>query len=205
MALLMVHLFVAERWARRHLEYSDSPEFYLGAISPDAIHIRDRDDKSHKNEIHLNNWGSPHPEEIIRYWKTHHTPFDIGYGIHALTDAQWVPRFRERLPEILNPDGTVRTKIYYNDTFLTDFEIYRENELGKYLIDLVEAGQAPADHPLLSFYELDEWRKMMVDNYRSGCPPTNDPVRFINREYVEEFIEECQDFLDETYGRYENE
>ena len=39
MALLMVHLLVADLWAQGHPEYLDSPEYYLGAISPDAIHI----------------------------------------------------------------------------------------------------------------------------------------------------------------------
>ena len=42
MALLMVHLRVAQAWAARHSEFAENPEFYLGAISPDAIHIRGR-------------------------------------------------------------------------------------------------------------------------------------------------------------------
>ena len=44
MALTMVHLLVADRWAAEHPAYMDSPEYYLGAVSPDAIHIRDKDD-----------------------------------------------------------------------------------------------------------------------------------------------------------------
>ena len=36
MALLMVHLLAAERWAQKHEEYRNCPDFYLGAISPDA-------------------------------------------------------------------------------------------------------------------------------------------------------------------------
>ena len=71
MALTMVHLLVAARWAEGYPTYADCPEFYLGAISPDAIHIRDKDDKSHKNEIHLNNWVNPHPEDVIDYWHDH--------------------------------------------------------------------------------------------------------------------------------------
>lgn len=203
MALLMVHLLAARRWAEGHAEYVDCPEFYLGAISPDAIHVRDHDDKSHKNEIHLNNWFCPHPDEVIAYWREHHAPFDIGYGIHVLTDAQWVPRYRARLPQILLPDGKVNVQIYYNDTFVTDFQLYRDQG-GARLFDLVERGQAPQDHPLLTHYELDEWRKMMVASYRGECPK-HGPARYIDRAYVESFLSDCQELFEETYGRYLHE
>ena len=203
MALLMVHLLAAQRWARTRSEFCDCPEFYLGTISPDAIHVRDHDDKSHKNEIHLNNWMSPHPDDVLSYWRAHHTPFDIGYGIHVLTDAQWVPRFRARVPEVLLPDGKVNTDIYYNDTFVTDFGLYRDCG-GRELFGMVEQGRAPADHPLLTHYELDEWRKMMVDSYRGECPK-HEPVRYIGREYVERFLDDCQALFDETYWRFEHE
>ena len=111
MALTMVHLLVAERWAEAHPAYYEDSGFYLGAISPDAIHIRDGDDKSHKNEIHLNNWMSPHPEDVAAYWQEHRSPFDVGYGVHVLTDGQWVPRFRQRLPGMILPSGLLDTNI----------------------------------------------------------------------------------------------
>ena len=120
MALPMVHLLAARRWAQGHPEYLECPEFYLGAISPDAIHVRDHDDKSHKNAVHLNNWISPHPDEVLAYWRTREAPFDIGYGVHVLTDGQWVPRYRRLVPQVLLPDGRVDTKRYYGDTLRTD-------------------------------------------------------------------------------------
>lgn len=203
MALLMVHLLAARRWAQSREAYRDCPEFYFGAISPDAIHVRDHDDKSHKNEIHLNNWCSPHPDEVVAYWREHATPFDIGYGIHVLTDAQWVPRFRARLPEILLPDGSVNTKIYYNDTFVTDFQLYRERG-GEALFDCIGQAEAPDDHPLLTREEFSEWRRMMVESYHGSCPKTQ-PVRYIDRAYVDDFLGDCQQLFDEVYGRYEDE
>ena len=53
MALSMVHLLLARSWARGHKAYLECPEFYLGAISPDAMHVRFHDDKSRKDEFHL--------------------------------------------------------------------------------------------------------------------------------------------------------
>lgn len=200
MALQMVHLLVARQWAQAHEEYRDCPEFYLGAISPDAIHIRDGNDKSRKNEIHLGNWTSPNVEGVLEYWMEHHAPFDIGYGIHVLTDAQWVPRFRSRLPMLILPNGRLDAPIYYNDNYVTDFELYRERG-GARLFDLVERGCVPEDHPLLTGYELSEWRKSMLECYRGECP-MSEPVKCITREYVEEFVAEAGLFLDQVYGRY---
>ena len=52
MALPMVHLLAAWAWAQDKPELKNNPDFYLGTLSPDAIHIRDGNDKSRKNEIH---------------------------------------------------------------------------------------------------------------------------------------------------------
>lgn len=199
MALTMVHLLVAERWAQNHPEYYECPEFYLGAISPDAIHIRDKDDKSHKNEIHLNNWTSPHPEDVNAYWRAHHTPFDIGYGVHVMTDCQWVPRFHERLPGMIKADGLLDTSIYYNDTFVTDFELYHKMSRIEQIFQWIEHAQAPEDHPLLSHYEFDEWRKAILIAYRGECPK-HDPVRFIDESYVLAFVNDCTAMMDQVYG-----
>ena len=102
MALTMVHLLVADRWAEAHPGYRDNPEFYYGAISPDAIHIRDGGDKSRKDEFHLHNWRSLHPDEVIDYWRGRFSPFDVGYGVHVLTDCQWVQRYTRCLPGIFS-------------------------------------------------------------------------------------------------------
>lgn len=203
MALLMVHLLVAQRWAEAHAEYRECPEFYLGAISPDAIHIRDKGDKSHKNEIHLNNWTAAHPEEVLAYWREHVTPFDVGYGIHVLTDAQWVPRYRTTFPQMLDANGKPDVDTYYNDTFVTDFELYRDCG-GEQIFRWVEQGCAPDGHPLLTQYEIDEWRRQMVERYRGECP-RNAPVRFIDRAFAESFLQESQPLLNDVWRRFENE
>ena len=161
MALLMVHLLVADAWAKRHAAFSSDPEFFLGAISPDAIHVRDHDDKSHKNEIHLQNWNSLHEEPLLAYWREHRTPFDVGYGIHVLTDAQWVPRYRTRLPQLILADGWLDKDRYYNETYATDFELYRSTTRLQALLELLMRARVPEDHPLLTKDELDGWRKWM--------------------------------------------
>ncbi|MBQ3575080.1 MAG: hypothetical protein IJA26_05390, partial [Clostridia bacterium] len=111
MALPMVHLHAAWLWAQDKPELRENPDYYLGSISPDAIHVRDGSDKSRKNAFHLNNWRAPDPDSVLRYWIDHHTPFDIGYGIHVLLDGQWAAGFRRDFPEMLLPDGRPNIEI----------------------------------------------------------------------------------------------
>lgn len=199
MALTMVHLLVADLWAAGHPEYRESPEFYYGAVSPDAIHIRDGDDKSHKDEIHLGNWGSPHPDRVIAYWRERSAPFDVGYGVHVLTDAQWVPRFRQRLPGIILPDGRLNTVIYYNDTFVTDFRLFHETPRLGAIMAMIERAATPTDHPLLTEYELTQWRDAILRIYRGECPK-HDPPTYIDAEYVRSFVRDSIALIEETYA-----
>jgi len=199
MALTMVHLLVADHWAEKHPEYRVSPEFFYGVISPDAIHIRDGNDKSHKNEIHLNNWAKPHTEEVVAYWRDHFSPFDVGYGVHVLTDAQWVPRYRRLLPGILKPDGLLDTTIYYNDTFVTDFRLYDSRPRLEEILKLIEHARTPEDHPLLTAYEFEQWREVTLKAYRGECP-YHDPVRFIDEAYIINFVEDSFRMIEETYN-----
>ena len=200
MALPMVHLLAARAWAQDKPELYDNPDYYLGAISPDAIHIRDGDDKSRKNEIHYNNWRSPDLDAVLEYWREHDSPFDIGYGIHVLLDGQWATDFRRAFPEMLLPNGKPDPEIYYNDTCVTDFELYRDSELTQTLMDLVRRGRAPEDHPKLTQYEFEAWREMTLQFYQRPCP-MNGPVRFLNRDYTERFLKKCLQLMSTTYER----
>lgn len=199
MALTMVHLLVADLWAQGHREYLDSPEYYLGAVSPDAMHIRFHDDKSRKDEFHLYNWRSLHREPVMEYWRGHPSPFDIGYGVHVLTDCQWVPRYIEKLPGILRPDGLLNTEIYYNDTFVTDFALLRGSPRLQRVLDMLEIAEAPEDHPLLTKGEFDEWRRVNLEAYHGECPK-HDPVAFITEAYVRDFARDSIALIDEIYG-----
>lgn len=200
MALPMVHLLAAWEWAQDKPELRENPDYYLGAISPDAIHIRDGDDKSRKDEFHLYNWRRPAPNEVLRYWMEHDTPFDLGYGIHVLLDGQWAVGFRSRFPQMLLPNGKPDPQIYYNDTCITDFELYRKSPLTSHLMDLVKRGRAPEDHPLLTRREFELWRKDTLHFYDRECPMRN-PVRYIDREYVENFLKDCTELMTETWNR----
>lgn len=203
MALPMVHLLAARKWVRAHEEFN-TDEFYLGVISPDAIHIRDGDDKSRKNEIHLNNWGSIDQESVIEYWRKRHSAFDIGYGIHVLTDGQWVPRFRARLKGMLLPDGRLNTDVYYNDAVQTDIDLFRQEGIGDRLFEQIKRAVPPENHPLLTGSEIGQWPGFTLKLYYEDHSKLL-PARFVTMEYVLDFIDDCQKLLEHVYGRYCNE
>jgi len=53
MPLPMVHLGVAYNIIESGFNVSDLPSFYLGVISPDAIHMRQNANKLDKHRTHL--------------------------------------------------------------------------------------------------------------------------------------------------------
>lgn len=200
MALQMVHWLVADRWARRHPEYADSPEFFLGVLGPDAIYIRDGYDKTHKDEIHLHNWGKLHPEPVLEYWQEWRRPFDVGYGVHVLTDAQWVPRFHSRLPGLLLENGRVNQDIYYTDCYLTDFELLRRSPRLREIMEMTMRAEVPESHPLLGFREFDGYRRVIHDIYSGECPRSG-AVQWVTPEFIYGFIDDSTALIDELYEK----
>ena len=202
MALSMVHLLLARRWARGHAEYLECPEFYLGAISPDAMHIRFHDDKSQKDAFHLGNWGSVHEEQVHAYWHEHFTPFDVGYGVHALTDGYWVPSVKRDFPDMVDPErDALIPALYYNDVSQTDFRLYAEAPERPHIFALLRAAVPPEDHPMLTAGELAQWRDEQFSFYEGPCPH-NAPVKHVDVKYVKAFIDRLVSRLDEIMRRY---
>lgn len=202
MALSMVHLLLARAWARGHGDYLECPEFYLGAISPDAMHVRFHDDKSRKDEFHLGNWGSVHVGRVHSYWREHFTPFDVGYGIHALTDGYWVPSVKRDFPDMVDhARDALIPALYYNDVRQTDFRLYAESPERARIFALLRRAVPPDDHPMLTAQELSRWRDDQFSFYEGPCPH-DAPVRHVDVAYVGRFIARMVPEFDRIMGRY---
>ena len=201
MALPIVHLLAARAWAQDKPALRECPEFYLGAIAPDAIHVRYGNDKSRKNEFHLGNWISPHPEQVHAYWAERFTPFDIGYGIHVLTDGKWVPRYKAAFPGLIKPDGKIHVEQYYTDTWQADFALMAHHPEIQAIFELIRRAEPPEGNPFLTKAEFEKWKGIVLEGYQKPCPASGE-VRFITEAYVEAFIHDVQDYLNETTRRY---
>lgn len=195
MALPMAHLLAAYDWARDREELLNCPEYYLGAIAPDAVHVRDGGDKSRKDDVHLNNWRRPNEEAVARFWRDHQTPFEIGYGIHVLLDGHWANSFRRDFPQILNENGRPIPELYYHDAFSVDREFYLTSELTPFFMDMLNRANAPKELIIppdekLTGKEFLQWRSDTIGYYidppmRAGTP------KYITTEYTRLFIDRC--------------
>jgi len=120
--------------------------------------------------------------------------------VHVLTDGQWVPRNKERLPDMYFADGLLNTSVYYNDTFVTDFEFHRSIDWVKDVFDMLEKAVPSSNHPFLTFEEFDIWRHDILKTYAGECP-MNNPVKFVTGKYVLDFVEESIPMIENTYRR----
>ena len=171
MPLPMVHLAVAMELHTLGV-YSKTPEFLLGNLAPDAIHMRpgtDRDDKSRTHLVHDTppEDFTPIQQLLDRYAEAEQPQADFaaGYAAHLLTDRWWVqqllPTFRERAPASLS--FAERRSLYYQDTDQIDFDLYHRMPWRPAVWqDLTHVD--PADFPpLLAAAEIDQWRTRVID------------------------------------------
>ncbi len=199
MALPIVHLLTARRWAENQPALAECPEYYLGAVAPDGIAVRDGNDKSHKDEIHLGNWNDLRPERVLAYLRERSAPFDLGWAVHVLTDAVWSPG--KNLPRLLDGNGRLRTDIYYNDCGLAEFALLAHRPEARHALRLQGYARAPQDHPLLSGAEIAAWRDYLTEYYVRPMP-WKPPARFLDEGFVLGFVERAQSTLNDILGRY---
>jgi len=102
MPLPMVHLAVAVQMHR--LEGSaPSPDFLLGSIAPDAIHMHPDSGRDDKRRVHLAEIHDPHHERARLLLAQHGSDrssamgFAEGYVAHLLTDYLWFETEKHRV------------------------------------------------------------------------------------------------------------
>ena len=104
MPLPMVHLDIARRIVGFGYKVNNIPQFYLGIISPDAIHMRKDSDRSNKDDTHLlpegKKWNNVEEKDYFIFMKKFFSTnlgkmnddFLRGYGIHIITDMMWTKK-----------------------------------------------------------------------------------------------------------------
>lgn len=191
MPLPMVHLLTARRWAMNRAEFWDSPDFYLGAIAPDAIHMRPGVNRDDKRVTHLDVWAGG-PGIALDYLTRRSGAFDVGYCLHILTDFHWVRHVRRTYPQLVGPDDRIIGEIYYPDCDQADEGLYSGSAERPGIWRLLTRASPPQDHPLLTSREIDGWKKRVLEGF--GAKPAR-PARVITFEAVRSFIEAVQPAL----------
>lgn len=93
---------------------------------------------------------------LADYARTRHSPFDLGYLVHLLTDPFWCASYRD-IPGLLGADGHTHSEIYYREMNRCESALIDEE-----LFALVRQAVPPADHPLLKEDEMAEWRSRVL-------------------------------------------
>ena len=204
----MVHLCVAKNCIAWGYQVNDMPQFYLGAISPDAIHSRPGAGRAAKNHTHLMPpgmwWRDVNQNEYFKFMNEFiaaninntNVDFLLGYGIHILTDMHWTQtvysKFVEDYKKSARPISEMQ-KAYYHDMDIHEYALYcqyiRNSDLWKCL-------QNPgyADFlDLLTAEEIKSWNERTQNWFDA---PENQhkfegEPKYISMLNTEEFISSC--------------
>ena len=217
MPLPMVHLAIAYNIVEAGFNTKNLPNFYLGAISPDAIHMRPNADRFAKNQTHLlqsnRNWEKineyEHTNYIMDFVYKNKTESNIdflwGYGIHILTDILWRKRvFSDFIVKYRKDENPVQEErwAYYNDTDRLDFFLFEESPWRENVWDKLQAANAMDFMDLLSAEEINAWNDRTLHWYDGLCQHKN-PIRYITKSGILCFISESsKKILNDIYHLY---
>ena len=203
MALPMVHLAVAYKWAANKA-VSNYPEYYLGAISPDAIHSRPDVTREDKSKTHLRiNSRNGEFQKTFEFMNNHTDPFSIGYVIHLLTDYFWIRYYVENFPGLFDENGKTIPAIYYNDTDQADYLLYEKLPYREYMWDMLKRSVSPDVDNLLIAEEIEAWKQRTLHWFEKECPHT-DPILHLTYDKVCHFIDIAPAMINEALKINEN-
>lgn len=193
----MIHLLIADAFAKNHPTLVNSPDFFLGTISPDAIHARLSDTTvSEKYGTHLKPTGPDGLKEVTAYWMEQgRSPFHIGYGLHVLTDRLWTRHFPSAFPAVMRAEGGTKTEIYRPDVEWIDWTIYKRSPGARRLLALLRAAVPPAKHPYLTPGEISRWRDGVLEWYEGEKILSEGLPKVITVEGMAAFMAEAAEKL----------
>lgn len=205
MPLPMVHLGTARVYAKDYSELLHCPEYYLGCISPDAIHVRGNIDKKDKRITHLHAEGPEWENNVINFLKQNRNKknynFLLGYGIHILTDIIWWEtvyiKFKQEYIKDQNPVQDLKSA-YYNDTDQLDFELYKNSEWRESIWSLLKKSESFFVEGLLEESEITAWKSHTLKYFDTKVSRHKNPIRYFTIEELEVFMKDAADRIKDT-------
>ena len=218
MPLTIVHLSVAKKIIEAGFEIKDLSLFYLGSISPDAIHMRENADRYAKKITHLGNPSSVNmnftdesEDEYIDlkldFVKINNGKVNIdflwGYIIHILTDMYWSKIVYNKFVEDYKKDTAPIQEerwAYYNDTDRLDQVLFNEcdwkSDVWRNLQDVAYFDFLD----LLSAQEIKAWNERTLHWFDSGESQHKNPIKYITQPDIENFISVCSEKIRGNIG-----
>lgn len=186
-----IHLLVAEEVAHR-TGLGLSGRCLLGAIAPDAVHMRKNFTRADKYRSHLRSQDGQEswPEALKLLEGNRRDPFVTGYALHVLTDCLWIGGpwrdFAKNLPGGM-PKEEIK-KIYYRDMNHIDNWLFRQAG-SRRLWDALMKAPPTAFPQYVTLGEVSAWRRdrylHLIDAQRSQ------PAGYITLDIARRFITEA--------------
>ena len=194
----MVHLAVAVK-IHDLGQSTPSPDFLLGSIAPDAIHMRSGSGPDDKQRVHLSELNDPQHDRLRELLASAGSlrfstmGFAGGYVVHILTDHFWGETcgdsFRKRIPPNLPPQE--RQSLYYLETDQIDIDLFRQVPWRTEVWSKLASTQPRDFAALLTAEEIAEWRDRTLIWYEDmKHDPKIKPVH-ITSEEVAGFINQA--------------
>jgi len=206
----MVHLSIAKRLIDAGYDTNNISQFYLGNISPDAIHMRQNSDRLLKNNTHLippgKRWAEIDEDDFLHYIldfiSENSTKTDVdflwGYCIHILTDMYWTKWIYLKFAADYKNDPTPiqeERPAYYNDTDILDQVLYNECDWKASVWQCLQSAKYNDFLDLLSAQEIESWNNLKLHWFDSGVSQHKNPIRYITKPDIENFISSCSETL----------
>ena len=186
MSFMMTHLAVAKGVNDKLGIVTDLPNYYLGALAPDAVHIRANFNSDMKESSHYcvagDTWGQI--ASVDAWWQQSFThikslkdspdrDFYLGYFIHILTDTSnhrkmWLPFLEKRLAEgLLFADAKDLVSEDYNRIDRMQYDNYEwQNEI----MSLLEIAKGIDVEDIVKACEIDKYTDILLKIYRQNIP-----------------------------------
>lgn len=209
MPLQIIHLSVAKNIALR-FKLGDLSQFYLGSISPDAIHMRHNYSRLEKRKTHLNPINERrfdvNEREFIKvllsFVKSNKDKCDLdflwGYLIHILTDVYWITRVAHKFVEDYEKDTSPTQDLrdaYYSDTNTLDQLLFNESIWMNNVLGELKIARATDFLDLLTGQEINLWREHTLNGYNSGVNRHKNLIKYIDKKDIENFIIVCSESI----------
>lgn len=184
----MVHLAVAYN-ILQHVDIKKQNQFYLGAIAPDAIHMRNGITREEKNKTHLLSrdkeiWQKDISMLLSNIKSDTNPSFTLGYGAHLYTDMIWYNTVYRSVKNSYIDDVSAS---YYNDTDVNDILLYNTHRHRKHIWNLLESANAVDFKGIVTAREIDKWKHHVLvwfDNNHNEYQP----ITYITKDTIKEFI-----------------
>ncbi len=210
MPLPMVHFAVAVQLAEK-MGKLPSPDFLLGSIAPDAIHMRPAIGADDKQVTHLNSPVDTPDHQRVRHmlaeWSGKDSSlryFAAGYAAHILVDRFWIQTilqtFYAHIPAEM--DEAQRRTLYYQETDQIDCNLYQKMPWRETVWESLKQAESRDFQPWLTAAEIEGWHRRTLNWYDDPAHEPHITPQYLTGDKVEAFIRAASQHLQTQFSTW---